>query len=720
MRTRRAIAAHNLKTTRSGKVKRRGIVWRMRRWLFLAGLLAVTGVAGLLYLLSTVDLPAPPKAVDQTTFVCDASVPLGRCTSANAMAAFHGSENRIQVGLDRIPEVMQDAVLASEDRDFFEHGGVDPAGIARAAWADIRNKGAKQGGSTITQQYVKTVYLSSDRTLGRKIKEAAMAVKFEQEYSKKEILELYLNTIYFGRGAYGVQAASQAYFGLDVSDLGLSEAALLAGLIRNPRSAEPYTHPEEAKRRRRTVLDAMLEEKMITPAEHRAADTWPFSPFHGLKIWTPSQGVDVLKGGDPKTPDQYAATQYFIESVRKEMERRYGEDTLYSGGLRIYTTLDLGMQKAAYDSITGTLDQPGDPEGAMVAIDDQGQVKAMMGGRDTNADVKWAKVNLATGRAGGGTGRQPGSTFKAFALAEAIREGYSIDSLFESPSQKIFPNANGGADWTVRGGCCGGRTDLATATEKSVNTVYAQLMLRLGVDKVDDMAYDLGISQSADLPLQPAVVLGAGEVSVLDMASAYSTFANQGVRITPRTVVRVERADGTVVDDFAPQRAQVLTADQAAKVNYALGRVVESGPGEAAQIGRPQAGKTGTTQNNADAWFVGYTPKLTAAVWMGRPEGNASMGAVHGIEAVQGGTLPAQMWKRFMEVAVANIDTGSFPPLPPSDVLEAGTDLNPQLRTTLPPPTTAPPATEPEPEKTTTTDKKDDKPPKKDGDEGDG
>jgi penicillin-binding protein 1A len=710
MRPRRAIAAHNLKTTRSGKVKRRSLVWRMRRWLFLAGLLVVTGIAGVLYLLSTIELPAPPRAVDQTTFVCDLSVPAGQCNAGTAMAAFHGTENRVEVPLDAVPQVMQDAVLASEDRDFFEHGGVDPLGIARAAWADIRNKGSRQGGSTITQQYVKTVYLTRERTLGRKIKEAAMAVKFEQEYSKRQILENYLNTIYFGRGAYGVQAASRAYFAHDIGDITLPEAALLAGLIRNPGNAEPYDKEGsvEAKRRRRTVLDAMLEERMITPAQHRKADTWPFDPFHSLAFPSTSQGIDVLKGGDSRLPD-YSANQYFIESIRKDMERRYGADTLYGGGLRIYTTLDLKMQKAAYDAVTGTLDQPEDPAGALVAIDDKGQVRAMMGGRDYDA----FKVNLATGRRGGGLGRQPGSTFKAFALAEAVREGYSIDSLFRSPSSIVIPGADGGRDWEVDGGCCGGRTTLAEATEKSVNTVYAQLMVRLGAERVVDMAYDLGVSPSADIDPQPAVVLGSGEVSVLDMASAYSTFANQGVRITPRTVIRVERSDGTVVDDFAPDRIQVLTADQAAKVNYCLGRVVESGTGEAARISRPQAGKTGTTTNNADAWFVGYTPRLTAAVWMGRPNDNQPMGDVHGM-TVQGGNLPAQMWKRFMEAAVADIDTGEFPP-PLTDV-ESGTDLNPELRTTLPPPTTAPPDTEPE--KTTTTKKPKKDPPPKDDDEG--
>lgn len=680
MRTGRAIPAHNLKMTRSGSVKQRNVFWRMRRWFFLLGLLVVAGVAGVAFVLSRIQLPNAPPVEDQTTFICDSSVPRGTCNQNNALAVLHGEQNRVYVKLDEIPKVMQDSVLAAEDRDFFRHGGVDPLGIARAAYADIRSKGSKQGGSTITQQYIKTVYLSNERTLGRKLKEAVMAVKFEQKYSKTWILEHYLNTIYFGRGAYGVQAASRAYFGHDVQQITLPEAALLAGIIRSPASAEPYKYPAEAKRRRATVLDGLIEQKKITSVQYRQADAWPFDYVHGLQLWAPSQGVEVRKGASMGSAD-YAATQYFVEYVRQQMTKRYGNDALYTGGLRIYTTLDLRTQKAAYQAVTSVLDQPGDPAGALVALDDQGRIKAMMGGTDYST----SKVNLATGRLGGGSGRQPGSTFKAFALAEAVREGYSIDSVFPSPSTIVLPNANGGKDWTVRGGCCGGRATLVQATQNSVNSVYAQLVVKLGITNVIKMANELGVDPMTPLPVQNSVVLGSGEVSVLDMAAGYSTFANQGVRISPRAVVRVERADGTLLDDFTPRRTQVLTPEQNAKVIYCLKRVVQYGTGRAAQINRDQAGKTGTTQDNRDAWFAGITPRLTAVTWMGystpRP-----MTQVHG-QTVQGGNLPAMIWKRFMENTVGQTDTGTFPDA--GDVT-SGSDINPGLTTTTLPPATTP------------------------------
>ena len=376
----------------------------------------------------------------------------------------------------------------------------------------------------------------------------------------------------------------------------------------------------------------------------------------------------MLLGADP-TKAGYSATQYFVEYVSVTlMSQQYGDDQLYGGGLRIYTTLDLNMQQDAYNAVTSTLNDPGDPSGALVAIDDQGDVRAMMGGTDYDT----SKVNLATGLAGGGSGRQPGSTFKAFALAEAVKEGYSIDSVFASPSSIVLPHANAGADWHVSGGCCGGQTNLVVATQDSVNTVYAQLMVKLGPAKVVAMAHELGVA--APLPDYPSLVLGSGDVSVLDMASsAYSTFANQGVRITPRVVTRVERADGTVLYDAPPVREQILSADQTAKVTYCLQKVVQLSvaTGRNAQIGRDQAGKTGTTTNNKDAWFVGYTPTLTAAAWMGYPIPRA-MTSVHG-ETVQGANLPSEIWKKFMLAAVANTDTGTFPDF--GDVT-SGVDIN--------------------------------------------
>jgi len=674
MRTRRAIPAHHLKTTRSGRLKRRSLLWRWRRWLFLFGLLFVVAIAGVGYVLSQIELPGPPPESAQTTFMCDASVAVGQCSASNALAELHGEEDRVFVPLERVPKVMQNAVLAAEDRDFFTHSGVDPIGIARAAWTDIRNEGSRQGGSTITQQYIKLTYLSRERSLQRKLKEAVLSVKFEQKYSKRDILERYLNTVYFGRGAYGIQAASRAYFGHDVQALTLPESALLAGLIRSPATAEPYRYPEEAARRRRTVLQGMFDEGKITRTQFTQADAWRFHPFYGLRFAEQSVSVRVLQGGRQRDTATYAATQYFVEHVRKQLVEAYGEDRVYGGGLRVYTTLDPKMQKAAYDAVTSTLDRPDDPSGALVAIDDQGRVKAMMGGRDYTA----SQVNLATGTRGGGTGRPPGSTFKAFALAQAVREGYSIESTFPSPRQKDIALPDGGV-YPVRGGCCGGRATLVEATQESANTVFAQLMVDLGPDKVVAMAHDLGVTAPLEDPV-PSYVLGSGDVSVLDMAAGYSTFANEGTRITPRAILRVDRADGSLVDDFAPQRTPVLTAGQAAKVTYCLQRVVRYGTGRAAAIGRDQAGKTGTTQENKDAWFAGYTPRLTAVSWMGYLTPRA-MDDVHG-RTVQGGNFPAEIWRRFMERATAGVDTGTFPPAP-ADLTE-GRDLNPGLSPDIP------------------------------------
>jgi len=666
MRSRRPIPAHNVKVARSGRLKRRNLLWRWRRLFYLVALVMITGVAGAGFVVSKIELPTAPPPGDQTTFICDASVGPGQCNADTALAEMHGEEDRVNVTIDQIPQVVINAVIAAEDRDFFEHDGVDPVGITRAALSDIRgNSASRQGGSTITQQYVKNTYLSDERTLTRKIREAVMAIKLEQEISKEQILENYLNTIYFGRGAYGVQAASQAYFDKNVGEVSLPEAALLAGLVRSPQRAEPYKFPEEARRRRRTVLDAMLEEGMITRAERDLSDEVTFDPEHGLALWAASDGVEV------RDDAKLIGAEYFVEHVRKQLTARYGNDAVFGGGLRVYTTLDLGRQADAYAAVTENLDQPDDPAGALVAIDDQGQVAAMMGGRDYDAD----KVNLATGRSGGGSGRQPGSTFKAFALAQAVREGYSIESVLRTPSSRVFPNANAGEDWTVEGGCCNGNATLVEATARSANTGYAQLMIDLGPERVIEMAEALGVSAEFEVAV-PSLVLGSGEVSVLDMAAAYSTFAHRGTRIETRAITRVERADGTVIDEFTSTRTEVLTIDQASRVTYALQQVVEAGTGVEAAIGRPAAGKTGTTQNNKDAWFVGYTPTLTASVWMGYPIPR-EMASVHG-QTVQGGNIPARIWRRFMELSLEGTEPVEF--MEPAN-LDEGEVLDPELGT---------------------------------------
>ncbi|MCU1372461.1 MAG: penicillin-binding protein family, partial [Ilumatobacteraceae bacterium] len=658
-RTRKPVPVHNLKVTRKGKVKKRSFLWRMRRVFYLAVLAVVVLAAGGIYVLGRVELPddpsvAPPEAL--TSFICTSEVQVN-CNASNAMASLHGTEDRVLVTYDQIPDVLREAVISAEDKDFFEHGGVDPMGIARAAYRDLKGEGVRQGGSTITQQYVKQTYLTSEQTATRKIKEAVMAVKLEQEISKQEILTRYLNTAYFGRGAYGVQAASRAWFGHDIAGLDAGEAAFLAGLLRNPNGADPYSGPnslKEAVRRRKVVLERMVAEGYVKPGAEKlllAVSMDPADPAIApdKRFIRPRPKASVL--GEKVTGSEWGS-EYFAEYVRKWLVDEYGSNTVLTGGLRVYTTLDLDMQKDAFDAVTTTLDQPGDPSGSLVALDDQGQIKAMMGGSDFANE----QVNLATGKNGGGSGRQPGSTFKMFALADAVKKGYSIRSVLPAPSKIEIPNPEctlGGKPWTVRGGP-GSQLSLVSATKNSTNTVYAQLMVKMTPPDVVTIANDMGVSAKLD-PVC-ALVLGGGEVSVLDMAAGYSTLANQGMAKRPIAVTRVEFPNGKV-DTFTPESKQVLTDIQAGRVTYALEQVMDGGTGKAANFGKPAAGKTGTTQNNNDAWFVGYTPKLTAAVWMGHPEGQVPMNDVHGIK-VQGGTFPAQMWRKFMEAATANFDTG--------------------------------------------------------------
>ena len=677
MRTPKPVPVHNLKVTRRGTVKKRGIFWRWRRALYLCALALVVGTGGLIYLLSQIELPIDPRLETnqkQTSFVCSDEVQVN-CNAQNAMAQLHGVEDRVLVTYDQIPPILREAVISAEDRDFFKHGGVDPAGIARAAYQDIKGSGSRQGGSTITQQYVKKTYLNSEQTFTRKIKEAVMSIKLEQKISKQEILTRYLNTVYFGRGAYGVQAAARAWFKHDIEALNPGEAAFLAGLLRNPNGADPYRGPQslhEGERRRALVLKAMTREKYITPAQEKQFVAVPMDPAApGVapedRFVQPPPVASTL-GGD--VAGKAWGSEYFAEYVRQWLIREFGVETVYGGGLKVYTTLNQSMQKSAYDAVTSTLDRPGDPSAALVALDDQGQVKAMMGG----TDFAHNELNLATGAAGGGLGRQPGSTFKMFALATAVREGYSVRSVLPSPTNIEISNpecTRGGGAWKVRGGP-GGASSLVSATKNSINTVYAQLMMRMGPAKVLQTAKDMGVT--AKLNPYCALVLGGGEVSVLDMASGYSTLANDGLAKSPIVVTRVEFPDGTV-RHYAPETHRVLTPDQAGRVTYALQQVVQGGTGAAANFGRPAAGKTGTTQNNADAWFVGFTPKLTAAVWMGYPQGLIPMTNIHGIGKVQGGTLPARMWKAFMQSATANFDSGNFPTLD-DKVLNGGETLD--------------------------------------------
>ena len=634
-------------------------------------------IAGAGFVLAQVDVPDADPLL-QSTFVCAADVADG-CGADNAMAKLSGEEDRVSVPLEEMPQIFIDAVLAAEDRQFFTHSGIDPVGIGRAIYRDLKGDGVQQGGSTITQQYAKNAFLSSERTVTRKLKEAVLAVKLERELSKTQILERYLNTVYFGRGAYGAEAASRAYFGMSIRDVNLPQAAYLAGLVRAPETADATMDPERATFRRDSVLAGMVRTGAIGGAEREAAAAVPIEDM--VQARAPRDGVSMIRGAD-------VGATYYVEYVRRLLYEEYGAAVVNGGGLRVYTALDLDLQAEAARSVWETLDQPDDPAGALVSVDDVGRVVAMVGGRDFDA----SEVNLALGAAAGGSGRQPGSSFKPIVLAAALEQGISLNSQFENEYERTFPDANAGEDWEVTNYARGNNTvvDLVEATKVSSNTVYADLMLEVGPGNAVDVAERLGIR--TELPVVNSLVLGAGEVSVLDMASAYSTFARDGQAIEPIVITKVERVvDGEVevLSTNTSETEQAVSESTAAQVAWALRQVVLGGTGTAASPGFPVAGKTGTTQDYRDAWFVGFTPELTTAVWMGYPDVDEQgqprfMRDVRGRD-VTGGSFPAEIWRRYMQAAVGDADHGDFP-----KPTFTGDPLNPDLTTTSEATTTVP------------------------------
>ena len=675
----------------------------MRKFGYVLLVLGVAAVGGLWMALNTIDLP-PAKRSMQTTFVCAMDVPAGECDFTNSMAHLSAAEDRVNVDYEDLPPVLVQAVLAAEDRKFFDHSGIDPLGIGRAFYQSIFGDSAsQQGGSTITQQYVKLTYLTSERSLQRKLREAVLAVKLEGELDKRDILTRYLNEIYFGRGAYGVEAAARAYFGIGVQNLQLHQAAYLAGLIRSPERADATRNPEEATRRRATVLAGMVTEGYITQEAADAAGAVPWVWQPNAPDGTPTHMTVLPRGAERSDLGvrryQDVGSEYWVEWVRTQLRARFGPGA-ETQGLRVYTSFDPELQDAAYRAVTEMLDVPDGPVGSLVAIDDRGRVRAMVGGTDFEND----KVNLALGRAGGGSGRQPGSTFKPFALAAFIEEGYSVESYYRSPPTTQFDGVltAEGEPWKPRnfGSADQGVLTVEEATWKSSNTVYAGIADLVTPQQVARTANRLGVS--AELNADHSLVLGTGEVSVLDMASAYSTFANHGLHIEPYVITRVESAEGEVLYDAEEELRsdQVIARETADTVTSVLTGVLEKGTGTAARLGVPAAGKTGTTSDSKDAWFAGYTCELTAAVWMGY-EQPKEMESFKGRE-VSGGTIPAMIWREFMAEATEGDEPCEFP-----DVEPEGEQVNQSLRwsrTTTTDPSATTTTTEPvEDEEATTT-----------------
>ncbi|MGQ0826686.1 MAG: transglycosylase domain-containing protein [Actinomycetota bacterium] len=560
------------------------------------------------------------------------------------MTTLFAEEDRQPITLDGVPRHLVDAVLAIEDRNFYEHNGIDWSGVGRALTENLSAGGVEQGGSTITQQLVKNTMSDPERRdptkrdLKTKFREAIVAYRLEKEITKDEILERYLNVIYLGNGAYGVKAASERYFNKhDPMELTLGESALLAGLIQAPEALNPVTHPDRAARRRSTVLDAMVDIGAIGEEEARAAREEPLptravSPDRRRDYYL-DEVVRRLLNEDPEIDGDVA------EYLGANQSARY--NAVFRGGLVIETTFDPVLQFAAQAAVNETV--PESPfTAALVVIDNaDGSVRAMVAGEN----FEQSQYNLATQAV-----RQTGSSFKAITLAAVLDLGYSPEDRVSGGSLHWqLP----GEDWDLS--CGGGTMTLATAIEDSNNCAFGRTLISLGPGQsgsdgaraVKNMASRLGID-TRDFQDVVSMTLGTQLTSPLDMAEAFSVFANNGMHRYPMFVSRILDAEGEVIFEDAREVERVLDENVARTETQMLTRVIESGTGRAARLPRPAAGKTGTTNDNADAWFVGYTPQYTAAVWMGHPDGRVAMNNVGG-RRVQGGTYPAEIWAAFMK-----------------------------------------------------------------------
>ncbi len=546
-------------------------------------------------------------------------------------------EDREPVDLQEIPLHLRQATIAIEDRPFYQHRGVDPKGIVRAVWVNLRERSLRQGGSTITQQLVRNMWLSRKKTFDRKIKEAILALELERRYSKDEMLEMYLNEVYYGHGAYGVKVAARMFFDKDVSDLSLAEATLLAGLPRSPLTYSPYRHPQQAKQRRRQVLHAMVEMGHITSAQAAEADDHQIQAnLAPLR----ERGITAFRA------------PYFTHLVVRQLCEQYGVAAVYEGGMRIYTTLDTRLQKIAEKelsdqvqslrrrhSIKGGLTG----QGALAAVEvATGDVLAIVGGVGDYEDVQYNRAYPGPPL----YGRQPGSSFKPYVWATALEKGYGPNSVFSGSAISI--RVGPGKYWSPKNYSPrqGGNYTLRWALAQSVNLVSVRIVRKLGSKTIQKAAAQMMGLPEERLRAVPAIALGTSELAPLEQAVGYCTFASGGLYTKPRLIRRIENAHGDTLVTFRPERKRVINKATAISMISMMRTVVTSGTGRRAAVsGYPICGKTGTTQAGRDAWWVGYSPDLSCAVWVGNDDYKPMRGS-------SGGGFCAPVFAKFMAQAL--------------------------------------------------------------------
>ena len=606
----------------------------IRAAIFLAGFGFIAGSTLFAFAWFTVSIPDPNAYVNSQSTIIQYSngEEIGRI----------GSQNRQILPLAKIPLDLRNAVMAAEDRNFYSNKAFSITGISRALINNLKSGSLNaEGGSTITQQYAKTAFLSPSRTIQRKIKELVISLKLENSLSKDQILENYLNTIYFGRGSYGVQTASQQYFNRNADQLSLSQIAVIASILRSPGYYDPSLseeNEERLKNRYQYVINGMLDKEWITPEE--AAKT----KFPTVIPRTKSGQLSGPKG-------------HIVAAVQKEMGKLgFSEDQLLVGGLVIKTTLDQRAQQSAVDAVTKLYPKkaPDNLHIGLAAIrPGTGEIIAMYGG----ADYLERQLNDATQSIA-----LAGSTFKPFAIIAALEAGIPLTSMWNGDSPQTFDDLGKPYEVSNYGNEGWGQIDLLEATKHSVNTVFVPLGQFAGLEKVIDVARRAGIPESIAMVPAPSVVLGVASPHVIDVASAYATFAAQGIYSKPYLIASVTGPNKGVLFEGESQTEEVFSKDVMADLTYALKGTVTGGTGAAAlKLGRPAAGKTGTSQSNASAWFSGYTPQLAASVALFRDSASESLNGIGGLTSVTGGTFPARIWTSFMKGALKGQPTMSFP-----------------------------------------------------------